>query len=226
MEDLLAAVVAFLLTHLIPAIGPVRVALVRAMGRRVYLAVYTAISLGVIFWLAAAFRAAPVMALWPALPWTRWVPVLVMPVSCVLLVAALSSANPLSLAFGRWRYDPARPGIVSVTRHPLMWGLALWALAHLPPNGDGASVAMFGLFAALSLIGPASLDAKARARLGQAEWARLSAATGIVPFAAAAAGRARVDWPGIGLRRVVTGLLLYGALLYGHPWLIGVSPLP
>lgn len=226
MVDLLAAVGAFLLTHLIPAVGPVRAALVRAMGRRMYLATYTAISLGVVFWLIVAFRAAPVVPLWPAETWTRWVPVLVMPFSCVLLVAALSSANPLSLAVVRRRYDPDRPGIVSITRHPLMWGLALWAGAHLPPNGDGASVVLFGLLAVLSLIGPVSLDAKARADLGRAEWERLSAATGSVPFAAILAGRTRADWRGVGGVRIVAGLLLYGALLYAHPWLIGVSPLP
>lgn len=226
MTELLAAVGAFVLTHLIPSLAPVRGFLVRALGRRMYVGLYSAISLGVVVWLVAAFQAAPTVLWWPADPWTRWVPVLVMPLACVLLAAGLTSPNPLSVSMARRAYDPGRPGIVSVTRHPVMWGLALWAAAHLPPNGDQAAVILFGLLLALSVVGPVSLDAKARARLGDATWARLSAATASLPFAGAIAGRARVDWRGIGWGRAVTGLLLYAALLYGHPFLIGVSPLP
>lgn len=226
MNTLIVALGAFVLTHLIPAVGPVRMHLIRSMGTRIYLAFHSAISLAVIVWLTVAYSEAPYLELWPQWSWTRWAPVVVMPVACVLLVGALTAPNPLSLAVMRGAYDPARPGIVSVTRHPLMWALILWAAAHLLPNGDAASVLVFGVFLALGLLGIRGLDAKARDRLGAVAWERQAAVTACVPFAAALAGRQAIDWAGIGWARAVTGLLLYGALLFGHPYVIGVSPLP
>jgi len=37
----------------------------------------------------------------------------------------------------------AAQGIVTVARHPFMWGVALWALAHLAPDG-GLAGFLFG----------------------------------------------------------------------------------
>jgi uncharacterized membrane protein len=38
---------------------------------------------------------------------------------------------------------PAR-GIQRVTRHPFLWGVAVWAFVHLIANGDVASLMLFG----------------------------------------------------------------------------------
>jgi uncharacterized membrane protein len=43
--------------------------------------------------------------------------------------------------------------IVTVTRHRLMWRFALWALAHLSPDGDATTVIFFGRLALLSFAG-------------------------------------------------------------------------
>ena len=223
MTGLLVAIAAFLLTHLIPAYKPLRQALVGVMGVKVYLVLYSLLSLAMIGWLAHAYAAAPYVEVWPFADWTRWVPVLVMPLACVLVVAGLTSPNPFSLGAGSRGYDPARPGIVSVSRHPAIWGLVLWSGAHLVPNGDLASVLLFGLLTILGLLGPASLDLKTRARLGDADWARLAGPTSALPFAAILAGRTRLD--GIGWKRGLGGLVLY-AVLYGlHAPVIGVEPL-
>jgi uncharacterized membrane protein len=148
-----------------------------------------------------------------------------MPVACVLLVAGLTSPNPLSIGAGARGFHAARPGIVSVTRHPVIWALALWALAHIPPNGDVATLILFGLLAGSSLAGPPSLDAKRRARLGAAAWAELAGATANLPFAAQATGRARLDGRGIGVWRLIGGAVLYWLLLAAHEAVVGVAPL-
>ena len=49
-------------------------------------------------------------------------------------------------------FDPARPGIAAITRHPLLWALTLWSLAHLAPNGDLAHGLLFGSFALTALL--------------------------------------------------------------------------
>ncbi len=226
MLELILAVVVFLASHAIPAVRPVRAALTARLGERGYLVLYSVVSLAVLVWLGAAYARAPYIEVWPFALWTRWVPVLVMPFACILLVAAVSSANPFSIAIGRRPFDAARPGIVSVTRHPLIWAFILWAGAHLVPNGDVASILLFGLLLVLSLLGPMSLDAKRKAQWGAEEWARRAAATSSVPLAAVVAGRGRLDLAGIGHWRVAAGLVCYGVLWLGHEWVIGVSPTP
>src|SRR3546814_8355689 len=73
------------------------------------------------------------------LPIFARVPLLVMPLACILLVAGLTSPNP-TLVGGERFFDgaPESPavGILSVTRHPFLWGTGLWALSHLLANGD------------------------------------------------------------------------------------------
>ena len=106
-----------------------------------------------------------------------------MPVVCVLLVLGLSSPNPLSMSAVRGAaFDPARPGIVALVRHPVLWAALLWALAHLVPNGDLAHVILFGLLALLAGGGMLIFDRRQRRRLGEEEWARLAAHSSNLPF--------------------------------------------
>ena len=226
MTEFVLAVLAFVASHAVPALRPVRSAIVSRIGERAYLIVYSCISLGAIWWLASAYGNAPYIEVWPFYMEARWVPVAVMPVSCILLVAALTSPNPLSVQFSRRLFDPDKPGIVSVTRHPLLWAFILWAGAHLVPNGDVASLVLFGVLLVLSLVGIKSLDLKACKALGIQEWTRLAGRAPVIPFYAIILGRVRLDAGGVGCRRILAGLALYGALLLAHEWAIGVSPLP
>lgn len=226
MTELIAAVLVFLASHAVPSLKPVRGTLVARLGERLFRILYSMLSLAVLVWLGVAYARAPTIEVWAMRPWMLWVPALVMPIACLLFVGTLTAPNPLSISASRAAYDPARPGIVSITRHPLMAAFALWAGAHMVPNGDVASLILFGLLFLLSLAGPPSLDAKRRATLGEAEWRRLAGPTSTLPLAAVLAGRTRLDAAGIGIKRVVLALLLYGLLILAHPWAIGVSPLP
>lgn len=226
MTHLVLAVAAFVLSHAIPALKPVRAPLAAALGERAYLAVYSAVSVATLAWLGWAYAEAPYVEVWGYGSWAAWVPVVAMPLACVLVVAGLTAPNPLSISLSRRPYDPDRPGIVAVTRHPLLWGLAVWAAAHVVANGDVASLVLFGLLGGLSLAGPASLDRKRRARLGEAEWRRLAAATSNLPFAAVMGGRARLRPADIGPVRLALGLGLYAAFLLLHEAVIGRSPWP
>ncbi|MCP5366385.1 MAG: hypothetical protein H6906_02600, partial [Hyphomicrobiales bacterium] len=199
--------------------------LVAALGEKPYLVAFSALSIAVTVWLGYAFVAAPYVEVWPPTPWTRWVPLLAMPIACVLVVAGLTTPNPLSLGWGSAGWDPARPGIVAVTRHPAVWGLALWSAAHMPVNGDVAGLLLFGLLTLLALSGPASLDHKRRARLGEDRWRALAAGTSVWPLAAILAGRARTSAAEIGWARILGGLALYAVLLFGHGPVIGLDPL-
>ncbi len=127
MTELFAAAAAFLVVHAIAAIRPLRARLTARLGETAYIVAFSAVSVALAGWLGLAFAAAPYVELWPYHPTLRWAPLLAMPVACMLIVAGLSSRNPFSLGAGAAGYDPARPGIVAITRHPALWGLTLWA---------------------------------------------------------------------------------------------------
>ncbi|CAK0766055.1 NnrU family protein [uncultured Gammaproteobacteria bacterium] len=221
------ALALFLAAHSIPAAPGLRRWLVAVLGERLYLGLYSLLSLALLVWLIAAAVKAPVVPLWPVLDWAPWVPVLVMPLAAVLMVSGLTAPNPLSVSFALGvPFDPERPGIVAVTRHPVLWGFGLWAAAHILPNGTLTKVIMFGLFAAFAFAGMALVDFKQRLRLGAEAWRRLAAPTAIVPFAAVVAGRIRLRGPGLEGWRIALALLGYGALLALHLPVIGRWPLP
>ena len=226
MAELLISLGVFIAFHIVPAIAPVRQALISVIGSKFYIVSYSLLSVMLLVWVSLAYVNADTTLVWGQWPWTRWGPVLVMPLSCLMLVSTLSEPNALSVGVKADRFDPTRPGIVSITRHPLIWALALWALAHVAPNGDTASLLLFGLFAVLALFGPWSLDRKKRRELGTAKWLRLTQPTSSVPFWAIVRGRVRLDWRGIGGRRALVAGALYLLMLLGHEWAIGVSPFP
>ena len=212
-SEVMAALALFFATHSVPAVPGVRGRLVSMLGRRFYVVLHSVVATAALAWLIAATLRAPYVELWGFHPWTRWVPLLVMPVACMLLVAGLTSPNPFSLGRGGRGYDPARPGIVAITRHPTLWAAALWAFAHLFPNGDLRAVLLFGGMGGFSLMGMVLFDRRRAAQLGRVEWRRLLAATARQPSFAGLAWRAGL------------GLVLYAALLFAHGPLFGRYPL-
>jgi len=213
MNELLYAITAFIVSHAIPACKPVRAYLIHAMGFTMYVTLYSMISLGVLVWLGLAYANAPYVEVWEFREWTRWMTLILMVPSCYLLIVGLFSPNPLSLSLiPAARFDPARPGIVGLVRHPVIWAIGLWALGHLGPNGDLASLLMFSLLLLAGLSGPRSLDAKRRTKLGAQQWQTLS--------------QGPVSLKGLTIAPFGGALALYATLIFIHEWVIGVSPLP
>lgn len=223
--EFVSALAAFTASHALPSLPGARGWLVARLGRGGYGAVFGILSTLLLVWLIAAAGRAPFVPLWDQAPWMRWVPNLAMPVVCVLAALAIAAPNPFSFE-GRGRaFDPARPGIAGLTRHPLLWALLVWALAHLLVNGDLAHGVLFGGFAAMALAGMALQDARHRRAWGRSEWARLSARTSALPLVAWLEGRWRPALPGRReMLRIAAGLLVWVALWHLHLPVIGVSP--
>jgi uncharacterized membrane protein len=149
---------------------------------------------------------------------------LIMPLATILLVAGLTTPN-LS-AIGGGQPDVNGPvGILKITRHPLMWAVVLWGFAHLLANGDAASVILFGGITFLALIGAAAQQAKKRRQFGS-NWQSFAQQTSFVPLAALWGKRTRLSFGEIGWWRIALGFALFALLLWLHPWLFGVNPLP
>lgn len=214
------ALVAFLLSHAIPVRPPVRPWLVARLGLTGYIIAYSTLSLGLLWWLIVEAARAPYIEIIPPYDALRWAPILTMPVVCLLAVLGMAAANPLSFGgMGRGRFDPDHPGLLAFTRHPLPLALMLWAMAHLLANGDLAHVILFGMFAGFAAAGMAIIDRRKRRVLGEAAWQALARNTSRISIAGLGQVRIR-PWQG------VAAVLGYGALIWLHPMIIGVSPLP
>ncbi|HEX2117296.1 MAG TPA: NnrU family protein [Alphaproteobacteria bacterium] len=233
---LLTAAVAFVGSHFVLAAPRTRATLVKRLGAQQFTALYSLVALVTIVVFAIAYNETPYVELWPSTPALRLVPVIVVLFSAFLILCGLTQRNPTAVnqSFDPAARDPA-PGILKVTRHPVMWGIGLWALAHIVANGDLAALIFFGTFAFLALFGTTQIEAKRRAREPDG-FARFAEVTSNVPLVALLSTKKRnfwktaysIDplktvWNEIGLWRVAAALALYVALVFLHPWLTGVA---
>lgn len=239
IQYLVLAALVFVGSHIALSSPPLRDTLVARLGEQGFAAAYSAAAVITLGWLVIAFGDAPYVELWGPQHWTRWLPVVVMPLAALFLVCGYSQYNPTAVAskLDPKLRDPA-PGIMKVTRHPIMWAIGLWALAHIPPNGDVASLILFGSLGFLALYGTTRIDAKRRARDPEG-FQRFTEVTSNLPFVALLSPAKRrfaktaygtdplkALWGEIGLWRVTAALALYVALIVAHPWFTGVSAAP
>ncbi len=226
LNALFAATVFFVAGHFFLSSAPIRGALVGRFGESRFMGLYSVVVFLAFVWMLLAYRSAPFVSVWPFLPGLAWVPVLVMPVAILLAVCAFSSPNP-TMAGADGSTGPNSPaiGMISVTRHPFLWGVALWAVSHLAVNGDAANLIMMGGMLILAVGGMFHIDRKREARLGSA-WGPIALTTSLVPFAAILSKRARFDWPGIGWWRITLALAIYVVIVFGHEFVFGVAPYP
>jgi len=217
MTALVVATAAFLLTHLVSG-TPLRPRLVGALGEWPYRGAYSAlafITLGAMIW---AYIGVPREPLWPGL---RLLPLIVMPIALVFIACGYFR-NPTMVGADQLLKsdDPAR-GMIRVTRHPIMWGVMLWAAAHVLAAGDVKGLVFFGGLFLVGLIGTLSMDRRKRAN---PDFVRFAAVTSHLPFVAIAQGRNRLAWSEIGWKRPAIGLGAFAVLLAAHRWLFGVPP--
>ena len=193
------------------------------LGEPGFMTAYSIVALATLAAAIWAYRQAPVVPLWDLGRARFWIAMLGMVAASVLFVAGISQANPTRVMarFEAAEADPA-PGILKVTRHPVMWAFGLWALAHLQANGHLAALILFGGIGLEALGGTRRIDAK-RARRDPQGFARFAAATSNIPFAAILGGRQSIVAAAteVGGLRIGLGLLVYAALVYAHPWIAG-----
>lgn len=229
LNALLAATAFFVLGHFLLSSQPIRKVLLDLLGTQGFRLLYSGAVLAAFLWMLRAYGTAPVVALWTPPPAFAWVPLLVMPLAIFLMLAGVTTAS-VTLVAGEARlrnpgvHDLA-PGIMRVTRHPFLWGTALWAASHLAVNGNTADLILMGGILLLSLGGMWHIDQRREAALGAA-WGPVKLTTSALPFAALVSGRTTMDWAGIGWWRPVIALLLYALLLHLHPLIIGVPAVP
>lgn len=205
------ALAVFILSHVVIARSAIKPALTARLGERGYLAAYSLLSLVLLAWVVLAVLQAERVTLWIALDAATPFALLVTLAAFMLLGAGAVTPNPLSVSFRSAGFDPTRPGLVGWLRHPVIWGLSLWGVAHIPANGSWPSLALFAGTALFGLVGTWTTERRIRRRLGPAQWQQITAGRGHLE-------RRAVVGAGLGLLAWATFLLL-------HPILFGRDPL-
>jgi uncharacterized membrane protein len=189
----------FVGVHLVPVMPGWRAALVGRIGEGPYKALFALLSLTGLIGAIVAYRFTPHVEFWAA-------PAPLRLVSALVMLAAV------------WLFAGARgvPWFKRIVRHPMLWGIGLFGLAHLLVNGEPAGLVLFG---GLALFGFAwqPLTDRRDAAVDPQRWQELRQTTSFWPFAA---WHARSD--PVTLRPLIIGVIVYVALVLAHPWLFGV----
>lgn len=182
MGILLLGLVLFMGIHLLPGFTGLRSQAVQALGPRGYQAMFSVVSLAGFLLIIYGKSRAGFEPVWQPFIWGKTAAMLLMLPACILLVAAYLPGNTKRF-----------------TRHPMLWSVTLWAIAHLLTNGDLASAMLFGAFGLFALYDMYSANRRGAKKLEQS-----------VPV----------------FRDVVViiiGCGVFGGLLWLHPLIAGVA---
>lgn len=231
MNSFALALSAFVLIHVGISATGLRRALVARLGEGPYRIAFSVVSLGLLVWLIQSYGAMRADPFNP-LTWPLWAPPdwLRMPASAliflgvVLAVAGVLTPGPTYAGFESsvTKSEPAR-GVLRITRHPFLWGVALWAAGHALVNGERFALMLFGGLGLMVVLGTRSIDRKARARNPEA-WANFEEATSNLPFAAITQGRNTLKLDEIWWR-VLLGAVVCALIAFYHEAVIGAPAL-
>ena len=230
MTMLYAAAAVFLGIHLLVSGTRVRDAITGTIGEGPYMGLFSLASVGAIVWLAIAYNAAQRTGadavVYNLGPGARHLAIPTVALAFFLGIQGLLLPNPTSIRQeGAATREGTIRGVLRITRHPFLWGVAIWSAFHLAANGDLASVIMFGTFLVLSVLGTFSIDAKRKRKMGAA-WDAFAAKTSNIPFAAVIGGRTALRLgEDFGWRFWVT-TLVFLVVLFSHARIFGISAFP
>ena len=186
------------------------------LGTNGFQIVYSVISLGTFFWMIKAYEGVPDSSpLWAVGDGIWGVASILILFGSILFAGslfgnrALPQPNAQALASA-----PAR-GVLAITRHPMMWGFALWALVHVLVSPMTNVILLCAGMAFLALVGAAGQDRKKAVLMGEG-WKDWTSRTSFLPFGNQLSGKASwaTAWPGRTV--VLAGTILWLVATYNH----------
>lgn len=194
----------FAVTHLVMSSIRFRPVLVRTLGDRGFLGVYSLVALGLFVPLCIVYFANKHTG---PLLWS--IPIsgaglvgieIAMGVAFVLLFAGLLTPSPTSMTAARDGAAVGPKGVHFITRHAVFMATAIFGAVHLLPNGFASDVAFFGGFPVFVLIGSVHQDRRRLVTDG-ANYRPFYEATPLLPFTGRSTlrGLKELSWLAIGL---------------------------
>lgn len=182
--------------------------MVKVLGALGFQIAYSLVSFATLGWVYLAFTAAPGADLGQASGDIGWILATILTLPAMVLFAGSMLGNPAlptPMAEKQARAEPR--GVFTITRHPMMWGFALWALSHMVLVWSTRTMITAFAMGFLALVGAHMQDRKKREQMGEA-WAQWESKTSYWPRLAGFASAGAVPW--------VLGLALFGGLSWLH----------
>ncbi|WP_299308735.1 NnrU family protein [uncultured Croceicoccus sp.] len=179
---LLSAAIVFVGTHILLS-GPLRPLVAGWLGERGFAIAYSLIALVTLGWMVRAFRHAPAAPmLWDGWHIASWLAGSVLTLLALVFLLGSVVRNPALPHPEAEAVAQAREatGIFAVTRHPMMWGIALWAAAHIVVAPNPRTLVLAGALGFLALAGSALQDGRKARHMGKT-WAAWRARTTFWP---------------------------------------------
>lgn len=202
---LFLSAIAFVGTHFLMS-HPFRAPMVRAMGEGPFRGVYSLVSLitfgAMIYFYWKIGREPP---LWTVEEWMWIAGTLLMWLAAILFVGSFIR-NPAFPGAPGPKGGPT--GVFGLTRHPMMWAFAIWAVVHLAVIAMPKALVLDGAILILALVGAALQDRKKAAAMGS-DWHDWTAQTAFVPFTRGVANPGAVA--------LIGGTLLFLIATWAHP---------
>ena len=193
---------------------PLRASLVKAMGAGAFLGLYSLVAAACLVWMVLAFRAAPVGDLGGASGEAGWIAATLLTLPALVLFLGSLWKNPALPGPETTAIDRKPTGVFAVTRHPMMWGFALWAIAHIVLWWDKRTLIVAATILILALVGAHLQDRKKAALMGEA-WTGWKARTSYWPRWGKLFGAGVVLW--------LVAVTFWLALTWAHLPTAGVS---
>jgi len=223
--NLTLSALAFVVSHIMLSHGRVRSGLIARLGLWPHRAVYSVIGIVTFLWLVSAYKQAPTDQIFAPVIALQHMPLTLMLLASILLVGGYTIANPSALVLEDMNSGEDIPGILKITRAPVMWGTGLFAFSHMLANTHLASWIFFGSLTFLAIVGGWHLDRRKHAE-GDASWLEMEAQTSFIPFAAMLSRRTKLKIRELGWWRLALALGLYAVMLAAHRAVVGASPMP
>ena len=178
--SLTAASLAFVGTHFLLS-HPLRAPLVKMVGPNGFMGLYSVVAFATLGWMIWAFRAAPSGDLGAATGDIGWIVATLLMIPATVLLLGSFVRNPAMPAPGAEKLAVQEPhGVFRVTRHPMMWSFALWAIAHLVLFWSVRTTIVSLAILVLALVGAHMQDRKKETLMGDA-WGQWEANTSYWP---------------------------------------------
>lgn len=190
----------FLLSH------PLRGPLVRAVGEGPFRGIYSLVAILSFATMIYFYRKIGIEApLWVA-GTVLWIAATILMWLGAMLFVGSFVRNP-ALPGARGPSGPPS-GVFAITRHPMMWGFAIWAIVHMTVIGTPKALVFDGAILLLALAGAAAQDRKKEALMGE-RWHEWTAQTAFAPFTRGIANPGAVA--------LIGGTLLFVVATLAHP---------